>query len=76
MTFFEQLKERVKQTLTRFAARKTQEQAEGMAEEARDIVASTQALARRNPAGLAAIVGIGAVLVCLVASRRNVQTAQ
>lgn len=76
MTIFEQLKERVKQALTRFAARKTQEQAEGMAEEARGMVESTKALARRNPAGLAALVGLGALLVCLMASRRNVQTAQ
>ena len=76
MNFVDQLKARLKAALARFAARKTKEQAEGMATEARGIVASTQDLARRNPLGLAALVGIGVLLLWLMVSRRGVQATQ
>ena len=55
----EQLKQRIKAALARFAKRKTQEQAEGMAKEARGIVASRQDLARNNPSGFALLVLLG-----------------
>lgn len=76
VNFIDQLKARLKQALTRFAARKTEEQAEGMAEEARGIVASTKDLARRNPVGFAALVGLGGLLLWLMVSRKRVQTEQ
>jgi hypothetical protein len=61
----EQLKQKIKAALARFAKRKASEQAEGMAIEARGIVASTQALARRNPVGFAMLVLLGAGLLYL-----------
>lgn len=76
MNFIDQLKARLKQALARFAVRKTQEQAEGMAQEAQGIVESTKDLARRNPLGLAALVGLGALLLWMMASRRGVETQQ
>ncbi len=76
MNFIEQLKARLKQALARFAARKTEEQAEGMANEARDIVANTKDLARRNPIGFATLVGLGALLLWLMVGRKRVQTPQ
>ncbi|RYF46420.1 MAG: hypothetical protein EOO38_14165 [Cytophagaceae bacterium] len=76
MSILDQLKARLKAAIARFAARKTKEQAEGMADEARGIVASTQDMARQNPLGLAALVGLGALLLWLMVSRREVKTAQ
>lgn len=76
MNLIDQLKARLKQALARFATRKAEEQAEGMANEARDIVASTKDLARRNPAGFAALVGLGALLLWLVVSRKRVEYSQ
>ena len=76
MNLIDQLKARLKQALARFAARKTEEQAEGMANEARGIVASTKDLARTNPLGFAALVGLGALLLWLMVSRKRVETQQ
>jgi hypothetical protein len=61
----EQLKTRIKAALARFAKRKTQEQAEGMAKEALDIVESTKSAAQRNPAGFALLVLLGVGFVYL-----------
>ncbi|RYG63998.1 hypothetical protein EON80_20085 [bacterium] len=70
----EQLKERIKTALAKFAKRKTQEQAEGMATEAKDIVASTKSAAQRNPAGFALLVLIGLGFVYLqMRQHRQVQ---
>ena len=76
VNLIDQLKARLKQALARFAARKTEEQAEGMANEARGIVASTKDLAQRNPGGFAILVGLGALLLWLMVSRRQVDTQQ
>ncbi len=73
MYILDEIKARIKAALARFAKRKTQEQAEGMAQEARGIVASTQDLARRNPLGLAFLVFLGAgfVFLALRSGQRN-----
>ncbi|PQV63510.1 hypothetical protein B1R32_11171 [Abditibacterium utsteinense] len=66
MNFLDQLKQRIKAALARFAKRKTQEQAQGMATEARGIVASTKELARRNPIGFGILVLLGTGLLLLM----------
>ncbi|RYG59855.1 hypothetical protein EON80_25250 [bacterium] len=72
----EQLKERIKTALARFAKRKTREQAEGMATEAKDIVASTKSAAQRNPAGFALLVLLGVGFVYLqLRQHRTVKNA-
>jgi hypothetical protein len=61
----EQLKQRLKDALASFAKRKTQEQAEGMATEAQDIVESAKSAAQRNPVGFALLVLLGVGFVYL-----------
>lgn len=71
MNILDTIKAKLKAALARFAQRKAGEQAEGMEQEARGIVAGVQDLAKRNPAGFAILVALGVGVLYLALRQRG-----
>jgi hypothetical protein len=72
MSIVHQIKDAITRALGRLALRQAENQAQGMANEARGYLAGARRMARTNPAGLAALVSLGLGVVWLgLRSRSN-----
>lgn len=70
MSIFDQIKAAVLRALGRFAARKAENQADGMKREAQSFLSGAQDLARRNPLGFGALALLGAGVLWLSMRRK------
>ena len=70
MSILDEIKRAIARALARLAARKTEQQAQGMAREARGMVAGAQDLARRNPLGFGVLAVLGVGLLWLSLRRK------
>ena len=71
MSILDEIKRAIARALARLAARKTEQQVQGMAREARGMVAGGRDLARHNPLGFGVLAILGAGLLWLSLRRKK-----